>query len=60
MDSKGFMGSHIMVFHVGANGDVTEIKEKDDIRKVLGNDLAEAIRPRSKPVNNTGVENNGN
>lgn len=40
----GFMDTHIMVYHVSAEGDVTEIKGKDDIRKVLGNDLANAIR----------------
>ncbi len=40
----GFMDTHIMVYHVGAEGEVTEIKEKDDIRKVLGNDLTNAIR----------------
>lgn len=45
---KGFMDTHIMIYHVGANGDVTEIKEKDDIRKVLGNDLANEIRPEEE------------
>ena len=44
----GFMDTHIMVFHVGAEGDVTEIKGKDDIRKVLGNDLAKEIRPEEE------------
>jgi len=44
----GFMDTHIMVFHVSAKGDVTEIKEKDDIRKVLGNDLANEIRPEEE------------
>ena len=36
--NDGFMGTFITVYHVGADGRLTEIRTKEDVEKVLEED----------------------
>ena len=36
----GFMGSFITVYHVGADGKLTEVKSKEDAERVLKEDAS--------------------
>ncbi len=48
--NSGFMGSFITIVHVGADGEMTEIKDQKDIDKVLGRELSDEINALNKQM----------